>query len=130
MSPAPRLFILEARKSVSEASTASRTPRMSILAPLLIQKGPRESVLNPFMTSRVQILITPDPSIDVLTPRLIFPGSIDPTKGTIDPTKGSIEGSRRSIESSRRSVDGSGRSIEGSGRSIEVSGGSFDGTGR
>ncbi len=53
---------------------------MSIPTPLLIKKGPRESVPDPLKTSSVQILITPDPSIDLLTPRLTFSGSIEATK--------------------------------------------------
>src|SRR5229473_790407 len=101
---------------------------MSIPTPLLIKKGPRESVPDPLKTSSVQILITPDPSIDLLTPRLIFSGSIEATKGSIEGSRRSIEGSKGSIEGSRRSIEGSRRSIEGSKGSIEGSERSIEGS--
>src|SRR5258708_22034250 len=87
---------------------------MSISTSLLIKKRPRESVPDPLKTSSVQILITPDPSIDLLTPRLIFSGSIEATKGSIEGSRRSIEGSKGSIEGSKRSIEGSKGSIEGS----------------
>src|SRR5258708_25687241 len=67
---------------------------MSIPTPLLIKKGPRESVPDPIKASSVQILISPDLSIDLLTPRLIFSGSIEATKGTSEGSGRSIEGSK------------------------------------
>src|SRR5258708_1813074 len=85
------------------------------------QKRPRESFPDPLMTSSVQILITPDPSIDLLTPRLIFPGSIEATKGSIEGSKRSIEGRRdqsrgRNDQSRGRNDQSRGREDQSRGR--------------
>src|SRR5260370_17509780 len=87
---------------------------MSISTPLLIKKRPPESFPDPLETSSGQILITPDPSIDLLTPRLIFSGSIEATKGSIE---GSGDQSRGRGDQSRGRGDQSrGRKDQSRGR--------------
>ena len=93
---------------------------MSISTPLLIKKRPRESVPGPFKTSSVQILITPDPSIDLLTPRLIFSGSIDPTKGSIEGRRDQSRG--RNDQSTRQKDQLRGRGDQSRGRRDQLRG--------